>query len=415
MATFRGEAARGSALPTLAVLTLAYVLSQFFRTALAVVAPEIARDLVLDPARLGILSSAWFWAFAAAQIPIGVALDRWGPRRTVSLLLAWAGLGCALLATARGLDTAVLGQVLIGVGCAPVFMGALVVLARFYDPPQFALLSSTLLAVGSGGGLIGATPLAFMAELMGWRGAFLGMGGVVLATAALVGLVVHDAPHGTDPSARHESVAAALRGVLEVLRNRRLWAIVPMSFTGYAVLVTVRGLWAGPYLAEVFALAPVARGNALLLMSVAMILGTMAYGALERRLDRRREPVLAGSAMVVLILLLLGLAPVPSAAMASALLAGLGLFGMTYALLMAQGRRFLADHEIGRGLTFLNGACFTGAALVQAASGVVIDLARAAGTTTAGAYGVLFLFLAALLATALAIYSRSPDRRLGAA
>ena len=75
-----------AALPTLAVLAAAYVLSQFFRTALAVVAPEIAADLGLDPARLGMLSSAWFWAFAAAQIPIGVALDRWGPRRTVSLL-----------------------------------------------------------------------------------------------------------------------------------------------------------------------------------------------------------------------------------------------------------------------------------------------------------------------------------------
>ena len=93
MAASRGDAARGSALPTLAVLTLAYVLSQFFRTALAVVAPEIARDLGLDPARLGILSSAWFWAFAAAQIPIGVALDRWGPRRTVSLLLPGPGWG----------------------------------------------------------------------------------------------------------------------------------------------------------------------------------------------------------------------------------------------------------------------------------------------------------------------------------
>jgi predicted MFS family arabinose efflux permease len=310
---------------------------------------------------------------------------------------------------------AVLGQVLIGIGCAPVFMGALVVLARFYDPPRFALLTSILLAVGSGGGLIGATPLAVMAELMGWRGAFLGMGGVVLAAAVLVGLVVRDAPHGATAGGRSESVTAALRGVLQVLGNRRLWAIVPMSFTGYAVLVTVRGLWAGPYLAEVFALAPVARGNALLVMSVAMILGTMAYGSLERRLDRRREPVLAGSAMTVLMLLLLALAPVRSAVVASALLAGLGLVGMTYALLMAQGRRFLADHEIGRGLTFLNGACFLGAALVQAASGVAIDLARATGATPAGAYSVLFLFLAALLATAVAIYSRSADPRLGAA
>ena len=85
-----------SALPGLAALAVAYVLSQFFRTALAVVAPELAADLGLDPARLGVLSSAWFWAFAAAQLPIGVALDRWGPRRTVGSVFLLAGLGCAV-------------------------------------------------------------------------------------------------------------------------------------------------------------------------------------------------------------------------------------------------------------------------------------------------------------------------------
>ena len=112
-----------AALPTLAVLTGAYLLSQFFRTALAVVAPEIARDLALDPARLGVLSSAWFWAFATAQIPIGVALDRWGPRLTVSVLFGVAGLGCVAFARADGLASAAFGQVLIGIGCGPVLHG----------------------------------------------------------------------------------------------------------------------------------------------------------------------------------------------------------------------------------------------------------------------------------------------------
>jgi predicted MFS family arabinose efflux permease len=405
-------AAPFSALPTLTVLTLAYVLSQFFRTALAVVAPEIARDLALDPARLGVLSSAWFWAFAAAQIPIGVALDRWGPRRTVGWLFALAGLGCAVLATAPGLAVAALGQVLIGIGCAPVFMGMLVVLTRFYDQRRFALLSSTLLAIGSGGTLIGATPLALAAEALGWRGAFLAMGGIVLAVAALALLLVRDGPDGQPRSASGESLAHAFQGVLAVLRNRRLWAIVPMSFTGYAVLVTVRGLWAGPYLADRFGLDPVQRGNALLVMSLAMMLGTLAYGSLERRLDRRREPVLLGATAVVLILVTLALAPVRSALLATALLALLGCLGMTYALLMAQGRRFMAPHEVGRGLTFLNGACFTGAALLQAGSGVVVELARSVGLAPAGAYSALFLFLAAALALALLAYRRSMDVRL---
>lgn len=412
MRALGGTSAPASALPTLVVLALAYVLSQFFRTALAVVAPEIARDLGLDAAGLGILSSAWFWAFAAAQIPIGVALDRFGPRRIVASLFAAAGLGCAGLAMAPGLGVAILGQVLIGIGCAPVFMGALVVLTRFYDQQRFAFLAAMLLAIGSGGTLIGATPLAIAAQALGWRGAFLAMGGIVVAVAGLVALVVRDAPEGAATARADESLAHAVRGVLAVFRNRRLWAIVPMSFTGYAVLVTVRGLWAGPYLADRFGLGPVERGNALLVVSVAMMLGTLAYGALERRLDRRREPVLAGTAVAILMLLLLALAPVGSAALATALLAAFAFTGMTYALLMAQGRRFMAEGEVGRGLTFLNGACFTGAALIQATSGVVVELAKAAGAGPAGTYGALFLFLAAILALALLAYRRSADLRL---
>ena len=401
----------GAALPTLGVLAAAYVLSQFFRTALAVVAPEIAADLGLDPARLGILSSAWFWAFAAAQIPIGVALDRWGPRRTVALLFSVGALGCLVFASAGGLPLAVLGQILIGIGCAPVFMGVLVVLARFYPPHQFAQYSSFLLAIGSAGTLVGTTPLALVQDAIGWRGAFLALAGLVLLVAVLIGLLVRDRPAGAHPPAANESIATALGGVRKVLTNRRILAIIPMCFTAYAVLITVRGLWAGTYLADMFAYSPVARGNALFAMSVAMILGNLAYGALERRLDRRRPLVIAGSIGVIVLLLVLAVFPAASAALAILALTLLGALGMTYALLMAQGRRFLAEHEIGRGLTLLNGACFAGAATMQAVSGVVVD--AAAGDDPAQTWRALFLFLAAVLLVALASYRRSEDLRAG--
>ena len=153
-----------------------------------------------------------------------------------------------------------------------------------------------------------------------------------------------------------------------------------MCFTGYAVLITVRGLWAGPYLAEMFAFSPVARGNVLLAMSVAMILGNLAYGMLERRFDRRRRPVAdrqrrrdpgppaAG-----------GTGPPRPPCWPRCCWPSIGALGMTYALLMAQGRRFLAEHEIGRGLTVLNCACFAGAATMQALSGLVVDLAQPFG------------------------------------
>lgn len=398
-----------AALPTLAVLAAAYVLSQFFRTALAVVAPEIAADLGLDPARLGILSSAWFWAFAAAQIPIGVALDRWGPRGTVATLFCAAGLGCLVFALAGSLGAAVVGQILIGIGCAPVFMGVLVVLSRFYPPQLFAQISSILLAVGTVGTLAGTTPLAVVAGNIGWRGAFAGMAAAVVLVALLVALVVRDRPPGVPAPVTSESLAAALRGVRHVLANRRILAIVPMCFAGYAVLITVRGLWAGPYLAEIFGFSAVARGNALLAMSVAMILGNLTYGMLERRLDRRRPLVVTGAGGVIAALVVLAALPTTSAILSVAALVVVGAMGMTYALLMAQGRRFLAEQEIGRGLTLLNAACFAGAATVQAASGLVVEFGQVGGA--AASWRTLFLFLAAVLALAVGTYLRSADPR----
>ncbi|MFO1037177.1 MAG: MFS transporter [Geminicoccaceae bacterium] len=404
----------GGPLPGLCALAAAYMLSQFFRTALAVVAPEIAADLGLDPARLGFLSSTWFVAFAAAQIPIGVMLDHVGPRRTCGIVFAAAALGCVVFATAGSLAWAACGQALIGVGCAPVFMSTLVVLARWYPPARFATLSSIVLATGSLGTVLGATPLALAAHWLGWRGAILGMGGLVAVASLLVLLLVRDRPAGMAAPPR-ETLAGALRGVAEVMRNRSLLLILPISFTGYAVLVTVRGLWAGPYLAEVFGMDAVARGNVLLLMSLGIVGGTLVYGMLERRLDRRRLLVLCGCCAVITCLALLALVGSRSALLASILLVGIGTCGATYAIVMAQARRFLADKEVGRGFTLLNCACFAGAALLQAITGLVLSAAHDAGITGPGAFSILFAFIAGWLGIAAAIHTRSRDLRLSRA
>ncbi|MFO1067474.1 MAG: MFS transporter [Geminicoccaceae bacterium] len=402
-------AAVPSPLPGLVALTLAYVLSQFFRTMLAVIAPELAGDLGLGATALGSLSALFFIAFATAQLPVGMLLDRFGPRRTVSLVMLLASAGAVVLATAGSPVAAYAGQVLIGLGCAPVFMGALYVVARRYPVGRFAVISSLLLAIGQGGVLLGASPLAMAAQALGWRGALLGVAGITLASAGLVALLVRDPQRHAGPS---ESLGEAFAGVLATLRLRELWPILPMSFVSYGVLVTLRGLWAGPYLADVFALAPGARGNALLGMSLAMVVGTLAYGALERRLDRRRDLVAAGTAVTVLALGGLALAPSHSLALSATLLAVVGVTGIHFAIVMAQGRRFLPDRLIGRGLTMLNGMTFAGAAVVQVGSGVMIDVLQTRGAADAAVWTALFAALGLLLAVALAAYLRSEDRRV---
>lgn len=398
----------GSALAPLVALTIAYVLSQFFRTMLGVIAPEIARDLGLGATALGTLSALFFLAFAAAQLPVGILLDRFGPRWTVGLVMLLAVAGAVTLAAAPSPAAAFVAQVLIGLGCAPIYMGALFVVARTYPPMRFAAISSLILAIGQAGVLLGTTPLALAAEALGWRGAVLMVSGIVMASALAVLVLVRDPPRAAGVG---DSLVAALSGVLAVLRLRALWPILPLTFVSYGVIVTLRGLWGGPYLAEAFGLPPTARGHVLLAMSVALILGTLGYAAVERRLDRRREPVIVGTCVTAAALLALAAWPGHSLALAASLLALIGAAGIHFALVMAQGRRFLPDHLVGRGLTLLNGTAFAGAAAVQMTSGVVIDGVRVAGIGPLASFALLFVFLAALLVLTLLPYLRSADRR----
>jgi predicted MFS family arabinose efflux permease len=391
-------------LASLAALTLAYILSQFFRTSLAVIAPELSRDLDLTTQDLGFLSSVWFIAFAVMQIPVGIALDKYGIRKLVAPMVLVAALGALLLAVAPNLEVGIAAQVVIGIGCAPVYMGTLVLLTRWYDPARFASLASLVLALGSLGNLMGTAPLAWLAGLIGWRLALVAVAAIVGLSALLVWLFVQDTRDGSPAPASGEHPLRALIGTLKVARKRELWPLMPMALIGYGVMVTMRGLWGGPYLADMFGLDAIERGNVLLLMSIGMIVGPLLYASIERRIDRRKLPVLVGSCITLASLAIMVVTD--SLLVATVALVLIGCFGSVFNMVMAQGRRFFAPQEMGRGLTLLNGACFAGAALLQALTGQV-----AAGVAPP-VWTAVFLSLAALLAIATVFLAFSRDRRL---
>lgn len=391
-------------LASFAALTLAYILSQFFRTSLAVIAPEISRDLDLTAQDLGFLSSVWFIAFALMQIPIGVALDRYGIRRVVAPMVLLAALGAILLALAPNLETGIVAQVVIGFGCAPVYMGTLVLLTRWYEPARFASLASMVLALGSLGNLMGTSPLALLSGLVGWRVALAIVAAIVALSASAVWLLVQDGRDGRPSHASGEHPLRALVGTFKVARNRDLWPLMPMALIGYGVLVTMRGLWGGPYLADLFQLDAIERGNVLFFMSLGMVAGPLLYAQIERRIDRRKWPVLIGS--FITLAALAALVVTESLMVATVALVLIGCFGSVFNMVMAQGRRFFQPHEMGRGLTLLNGACFGGAAALQALTGQV------AADASPPVWTPVFATLGGLLAIAMLFLAFSRDRRL---
>ncbi|MCC2098409.1 MAG: MFS transporter, partial [Hyphomicrobiales bacterium] len=141
----------------IAALAVAYVLSQFFRSFLAVLTPVLSAEIGMTKSDLSAASGAYFIVFALAQFAVGVSLDRLGPRRTAALMLAVAGGGGALLfaaATTPWMVIAAMG--LIGLGCAPILMGSLFIFAKSFSPARFAVLASWMVAFGTAGNVLGA-------------------------------------------------------------------------------------------------------------------------------------------------------------------------------------------------------------------------------------------------------------------
>lgn len=390
----------------LAALTFAYVLSQFYRSFLAVLTPALIADLGATKGELSGASGAWFAGFAAAQILVGISLDRYGPKRTAAIILAVFGGGGALLfAFASGPWMVIVAMGLIGVGCAPVLMAASFIFAHTYSPARLGFLISWYVGLGSLGIVVGASPLANAAEAFGWRAVM----AVFAAVTVLTGLAI--AVFVRDPKLEHEEAGAGgLSGYLQLFRIRQLWPILPLIGLNYAPAIGIRGLWAGPYLSDVYGADALLIGNATLVISIATVAGAFVYGPLDSFFGTRKWVSVGGNLLSVLVLAWLALQPAPGLWLATALLAVLGLIGNSYGVLMAHGRSFLPSHLTGRGMTLLNLFSIGEVGIAQFLSGPVYAAAQVPDRPEVG-YAALFGYFGLLLAVALAAYLFSQDVR----
>ena len=379
----------------IAALALGYVLSQFYRAFLAVLAPQMEADLGLSAADLSRASGIWFLVFAAMQIPVGWALDRIGPRLTASVLLGLCGAGgAALFATATSGWQIDVAMGLIGAGCSPVLMAPYYIFARVYPAAVFATLAGVLIGVGSLGNIAASLPLSWAVEAFGWRGAIAALALTTLIVAVACGALVRD------PAAPETTTRGSL---LDLLRIPAMWAILPMMAVNYAPAAGLRGLWAGPYVADVF--DPGAVGTVTLVMGLAMIAGNVAYGPLDRVFGTRKWVVLTGNLLGALCCLTLWAMPDAGLWRAAALLAAVGALGSSFPMLVAHGRAFFPPHLVGRGVTLMNLFGIGGVGAMQFATGPAF---RAAGGGVDG-YAILFAAFGVALLLGCAVYLFAPD------
>ncbi|MFO8150113.1 MAG: MFS transporter [Trueperaceae bacterium] len=382
---------------TALVLTFlaAYLLSYFFRSTNAVLAGDLQRDAGLGPEQLGFMTSLFFLVFAAAQLPLGAALDRWGPRWVPAGLMLIAAAGSLVTAAADGFVGLAVGRAMIGLGMAGVLMGALKAFAAWFPPRRFATMSGVFVGLGSLGALGATTPLAALADGIGWRGVFVAAGVVTAAVAALLTVIVRatppaavapvagagvpDAP-ATEATRSPVDAAHACADVITfrtIYASREFWRLALMQFAMAGALYGHQGLWGGPFLVRGLDLEVGLAARLLLVLGLAATVGFLVAGPAAGRFGLRHA--MGGGALLTLAAVA-ALAVAPPSTSVTALAIAWAAFGLGAGLqvLGYDGARSLFPSAAGRAVTAINVFGIGGSALMQMGLGWVV-----AGASTA--------------------------------
>ena len=386
----------------LLTLASAFTLSQAFRTLAAIMGPPLAAQLALTPQQLGLWAAAFHFSFGVMQLAMGVSLDLYGVRRTILMAFPMAIAGALLSSQASSYAQLMVGQMLIGTGCAPAFLVCTVFISRHFSAQRFTAISGLIMSLSSIGVLATATPLAWLIEASDWRWGFGVLAGcALLAWGAIWWLVREPAAATADaPGADKPSALGALRGLLGLFKLPQTLGLVAYAAVAYAGFITLRGLWLGPLLVERHGFSLIQSGN----VALAMTLASMASPALFGRIDpggaRRVRWLLGFAVLAALMVGTMGLVHVAWAdvalAIAYGLLSGYGVLQYGYV------RDAYPAHLRGRALSLFTMAMFLGISLMQWASGLAASLAPRAGVEPFSA--ALLTMSALLLAGALAFW-----------
>ncbi len=406
---------RGAALALVGMLIATTSLSQFFRASTNVIGPELIRDLALTPAMLGFANACFFWALLAIQVPVGILFDRIGARVTVVALAGLAVIGCLTHQTVTDGTGLAAARFLLGLGHGGSFMATVFLISRWYPRARWSTAMSWVFAVSMIGIACAGTPMALAAAAFGWRAVFLAMALVQALVGLLFFVVVRDIPPGSDrPSRTPEGWIAAARGFLTIIRLPGLLRVLALQSVAYAVLATMMGLWAGPYLHDVHGLTVVERGNVLILMAIGQTFGVLVYGPLDRRFNTRKGVAVTGATLTIAVLLALAALPQPPLAIAIGFLVLLSAVSAYGVVVVSHCRTFFPEALAGRGATTANMAQLLGCAMMPMATGFLAGLWPVGPDGYSPiAYQWIFASIALSLAAGLTVYLGARDVRPG--
>ncbi len=406
------------------VLAAQYLMVYFHRVSPAVVAHELTNAFCISGTSLGLLASAYFYPYAIMQVPVGLLSDSWGAKRTIILFSLIASLGAIWFGLSADFKIAILSRVIVGFGFSAIFVATMCILAEWFRMEELARISGVLLAIGGLGWFSATTPLALLTERFGWRTSIISVGIISAIITLLIWLVIEDRPSKKgfkdvgDKDCHSRKEPRHLAEDLKIIsKDKSFWAIAIWFTMRGGALFGFFGLWAGPYLTDVYKLSKSTAGSVLSTIAFAMIFISPLVGHLSDKTLASRKKVLLSTSILNCVCWLVMLIFFESLSIPY-LFVLFFLMGVTISsvgtLAVVTAKELFPPEIAGTSMGAINLFPFIGAVIFQPLMGHVLDKGgRIEGMYQAHAYKVLLwiLFIASTIALISIMQCRETFRK----
>jgi len=377
-------------------LALLYFLAILHRVGIAVIAYDLIAEFNTDASLLGLMSSAYFFPYAVAQIPVGIMLDRIGIRKTVSITATIACIGSFIFATGSDLLGLSIGRALVGFGVGGFYVSSLKAVAVWFDPRKFATLGGLITSIGNIGGIVATSPLALLTMYIGWRCSFLSIFAMMVAATAIAWFAIKE-----DPNPSFKSTSSIAYDLKKVFTNRDFLKILPIPFFVYGLFISFQGLWGGPFLMDVYRMDKATSGFYLMFIGIGFTLAGPIAGFISDKVIRRRKPVLLMGQLMCftfwMALALYGSQLGPAVTILAMFLLGFG-FGFVN-IYMTIAKELFETNICGTALACFNTSNFIGAGFFQSFMGIVLDSIYGGARTFPAYQSIFIMAVACIVAT----------------
>ena len=363
-------------LTVLMPFSIGYYMSYLFRTVNAIISPQLVSDVGLTPSALGFMTAAYFMTFAAVQLPLGIVLDKYGPRKVQAALLIVAAAGAALFAVGTDAVTLIIGRGLIGLGVSACLMASLKANVLWFPKEKIPLVNGVIFAFGAIGALSTTVPLELLIQTVDWRTVFWWLTAISIASGLLILFVVPERPQAPVELPPGQSAFSAQMADLKlVYASAYFWRLAFMVFLHNGVFLSYQALWAAPWLRDVAGLDRSGVADAMFMFNIGMFVGVLSIGLVAERLQKLGIPTIVPAvAGIVLSLVVQAMFAAAWTDYAAILCLAFGYFGSTATLAYAVLNQKFPQKLTGRVNTAQNMMTFIAAFAMQWLVGIIIGL-----------------------------------------